>query len=147
MGGRPTKTTTQSSLAVLAALTLSVNALAQGIDYPRIEVLTQKVAPNLYMLSGSEGVDPGHPDGAGGRIGMLTGPEGIFMVDAQHAQITDKVVAAIRAISPEPIRFLVNTRVHGDHTAGNANSSQSAAADRAGQDRAGSRCRKGDGSL
>ena len=47
---------------------------------------------------------------------MLTGPDGIFMVDPQYAQITDKVVAAIRKISPEPIRFLVNTHVHGDHT-------------------------------
>ena len=52
---------------------------------------------------------------------MLAGPDGIFMVDAQYAQITDKVVAAIRKISPEPIRFLVNTHVHPDHTAGNAN--------------------------
>jgi glyoxylase-like metal-dependent hydrolase (beta-lactamase superfamily II) len=43
------------------------------------------------------------------------------MVDAQYAQIYDKVLAAIRKISPEPIRFLVNTHVHGDHTAGNAN--------------------------
>ena len=52
---------------------------------------------------------------------MLAGPDGIFMVDAQYAQITDKVVAAIRKISSEPIRFLVNTHVHPDHTAGNAN--------------------------
>jgi glyoxylase-like metal-dependent hydrolase (beta-lactamase superfamily II) len=73
------------------------------------------------MLSGSAGADPGHQDAAGGRIGVLVGPDGIFMVDAQYAQITDKVVAAIRKISPEPIRYLVNTHVHGDHTAGNAN--------------------------
>ena len=52
---------------------------------------------------------------------MLAGPDGIFMVDAQYAQITDKVVAAIRKISSEPIRFLVNTHVHVDHTGGDAN--------------------------
>ncbi len=52
---------------------------------------------------------------------MLAGPDGIFMVDAQYAQITGKVLAAIRKISAEPIRFLVNTHVHPDHTAGNAN--------------------------
>jgi len=52
---------------------------------------------------------------------VLAGPGGIFMVDAQYAQLTDKVVAAIRKISSQPIRFLVNTHVHGDHTAGNAN--------------------------
>src|SRR5215470_11252927 len=99
---------------------LSASLLAQGIQYDKIEIKTEKVAPNLYMLSGSEGVDPGHPDGAGGRIGVLAGPDGIFMVDAQYLQIGEKVLAAIRRIDQGPIRFLVNTHVHGDHTAGNA---------------------------
>ncbi len=71
------------------------------------------------MLSGSENVDPGHPDGAGGRIGVLAGPDGIFMVDAQYLQVGDKVLSAIRKIDPGPIRFLVNTHIHPDHTAGN----------------------------
>ena len=109
-----------SSVAV-AAVWLGAWGCAQGIDYAKIEILTEKIAPNLYMLSGSGGADPGHQDAAGGRIGVLAGPDGIFMVDAQYAQITDKVVAAIRKISSEPIRFLVNTHVHVDHTAGNAN--------------------------
>jgi cyclase len=113
---------TLSSLAVVAAaVSLSAWAQGQGIDYAKIEILTDKIAPNLYLLSGSAGADPGHQDAAGGRIGILAGPDGIFMVDAQYAQITDKVVAAIRKISSEPIRFLVNTHVHPDHTAGNAN--------------------------
>jgi cyclase len=111
----------QSSLVVAATIAVSLSAWGQGIDYARIEILTEKIAPNLYMLSGSAGADPNHEDAAGGRIGVLAGPDGIFMVDAQYAQVTDKVVAAIRKISPEPIRFLVNTHVHGDHTAGNAN--------------------------
>src|SRR6202795_1588145 len=113
----------RQSFLVVATVAVSLNAWAQGqgIDYAKIEILTEKVAPNLYMLSGSAGADPGHEDAAGGRIGVLAGPDGIFMVDAQYAQITDKVVAAIRKISSEPIRFLVNTHVHPDHTAGNAN--------------------------
>ena len=111
----------QSSLLAAAAVAAAWSAWAQGIDYAKIQILTEKIAPNLYILSGSAGADPGHEDAAGGRIGMLAGPDGIFMVDAQYAQITDKVVAAIRQISSEPIRFLVNTHVHGDHTAGNAN--------------------------
>src|SRR5882757_1266390 len=117
------KSTRRSSLVVLAALALSVNGRAQGpgTDYSKIEILTEKIAPNLYMLSGSAGVDPGHQDAAGGRIGVLAGPDGIFMVDAQYAQITDKVVAAIRKISPGPIRILTNTHIHIDHTGGNAN--------------------------
>lgn len=111
----------QSSLLAAAAVAAAWSAWAQGIDYAKIQILTEKIAPNLYILSGSAGADPGHEDAAGGRIGVLAGPDGIFMVDAQYAQITDKVVAAIRQISSEPIRFVVNTHVHGDHTAGNAN--------------------------
>jgi cyclase len=112
-----------SFLVIAAAVVISWGARtqAQGIDYAKIEILTEKIGANLYMLSGSAGADPGHEDAAGGRIGVLAGPDGIFMVDAQYAQITDKVVAAIRKISPQPIRFLVNTHVHPDHTAGNAN--------------------------
>src|SRR4029079_13432270 len=107
--------------ARVVAVWLGAWGQAQGIDYARIEILTEKIAPNLYMLSGSGGADPGHQDAAGGRIGVLAGPDGVFMVDAQYAQITDKVVAAIRKISSEPIRYMVNTHVHPDHTAGNAN--------------------------
>src|SRR6202162_4524579 len=105
-----------SSLLVLATF-----AYGQGIDYAKIEITAEKIAPNLYMLSGSAGLDPGHQDAAGGRIGVLTGPDGIFMVDAQYAPLTDKVLAAIRQISPAPIRFMANTHVHIDHTGGNAN--------------------------
>src|SRR5262245_15747420 len=108
-------------VAAAAGTVLSASLLAQGIQYDKIEIKTEKVSPNLYMLSGSENVDPGHPDGAGGRIGILAGPDGIFMVDSQYAQITDKVLAAIKRVDPGPIRYLVNTHVHGDHTAGNAN--------------------------
>ena len=111
---------TQLSFA-LAIMATSAAAWAQGgIQYDKIEIATDKLAPNLYMLSGSENVDPGHPDGAGGRIGVLAGPDGIFMVDSQYVQIGDKVLAAVRRIDPGPIRFLVNTHLHGDHTAGNA---------------------------
>jgi glyoxylase-like metal-dependent hydrolase (beta-lactamase superfamily II) len=106
--------------SLLALILVGVNLFAQGIQYDKIEIKTEKIAPNLYMLSGSENVDPGHPDGAGGRIGVLAGPDGIFMVDSQYLQIGDKVLAAIRKIDNGPIRFLANTHVHGDHTAGNA---------------------------
>ena len=110
-----------SVTAGVVAVWLGAWGHAQGIDYAKIEILTEKIAPNLYMLSGSGGADPGHQDAAGGRIGVLAGPDGIFMVDAQYSQVTDKVVAAIRKISSEPIRFLVNTHVHVDHTGGDAN--------------------------
>ena len=60
--------------ACTAALTAVVAAQGQGIDYAKIEILTEQVAPNLYLLSGSAGADPGHQDAAGGRIGVLAGP-------------------------------------------------------------------------
>jgi len=117
------KSARQFLLAALAAVALSTSAWAQGpgTDFSKIDITAEKIASNLYMLSGSAGLDPGHQDAAGGRIGVLAGPDGIFMVDAQYGQLTDKVLAAIRQISPGPIRFMANTHVHIDHTGGNAN--------------------------
>src|SRR5439155_10706497 len=73
-----------------------------------------------YMLTGSGGLDPSHEDAAGGRIGVLAGPDGILMIDSQYVQLADKVLAAVRKIGGGPIRYLVNTHIHRDHTAGNA---------------------------
>ena len=115
--------TRQFLAAAFAAVLFSASLCAQGpgTDFSKIDITAEKIAPNLYMLSGSAGLDPGHQDAAGGRIGVLAGADGIFMVDAQYAQLTDKVLAAIRQISPAPIRFMANTHVHIDHTGGNAN--------------------------
>ncbi|HTP91532.1 MAG TPA: MBL fold metallo-hydrolase [Xanthobacteraceae bacterium] len=107
--------------AGLALAPIAIGVSAQTMDFGKIEIITDQLAPNLYALSGSSGVDPSHDDAAGGRIGVLVGPDGILMVDAQYAQLTGKVVTAIRKISAAPIRFLVNTHIHRDHTAGNAN--------------------------
>ena len=108
--------------AAAVALTFAPGAHAQapGTDFSKIEILAEKMAPNLTMLSGSAGGDPNHQDAAGGRIGILAGPDGILMVDAQYAELAPKVAAAIRRISPAPIRILVNTHIHIDHTGGNA---------------------------
>ena len=106
--------------AILAAL--AITTYAQTINYAKIEIVTEQYTPNLYMLAGAPGdADPNHPDGAGGRIGLLTGPDGIFMVDSQYEQVTGKVLAAIRKISSQPIRYLTNTHLHVDHTGGNGN--------------------------
>ena len=106
-------------LAAGLAAFVSTGASAQ-IDYAAIQIVTDKMAPNLYMLSGSAGADRNHQDAAGGRIGVLAGPDGILMVDAQYTQITDKVLAAVRRISPAPIKYLVNTHIHIDPTGGDA---------------------------
>jgi glyoxylase-like metal-dependent hydrolase (beta-lactamase superfamily II) len=75
-----------------------------------VEIRTTKLADNFYAL-----------EGEGGRIGVLTGPDGVLMVDSQFAPLTERIVAAIKQVSDGRIRFLVNTHVHGDHTGGNEN--------------------------
>ena len=94
----------------LSALTTSTAGFAQQRDFTKVEIKTTKITDNFYAL-----------EGEGGRIGILAGPDGILMVDTQFAQISDRILAAIRQISDAPFRILVNTHVHGDHTGGNAN--------------------------
>jgi len=101
---------TLSATAGLLAV-LAVQAAAQGQpDFSKVEIVTTKISDNFIAL-----------DGQGGRIGVLYGPDGIFMVDSQFAPLGDKIVAAIRKVSDQQIKFLVNTHVHGDHTGGNEN--------------------------
>jgi cyclase len=104
----------------LALASLATSASGQQMDFDKVQIVTEKLGPNVYMLTGSAGLDPSHEDAAGGRIGVLAGPEGILMIDSQYAQLNDKVLAAVRKIDSGPIRFLVNTHIHRDHTAGNA---------------------------
>src|SRR5215470_11261992 len=104
----------------LSFATLCTNGWSQQMDFDKVQIITEKLGPNVYMLTGSAGLDPSHEDAAGGRIGVLAGPEGILMIDSQYAQLGDKVLAAVRKIDSGPIRFLVNTHIHRDHTAGNA---------------------------
>jgi cyclase len=95
------------SFAVLAT---TVYAQAPQPDFSKVEIKTTKLSDNFYTL-----------DGQGGTIGVLVGPEGTFMVDSQFAPLSQKIAAAIHQISDKPIRFMVNTHVHPDHTGGNEN--------------------------
>jgi cyclase len=107
-------------LVGLTSAALATSASAQVMDFNKVEIITEQLGPNAYMLSGSAGLDPSHEDAAGGRIGVLAGPDGVLMIDSQYAQLNEKVLAAVRRISNAPIRYLVNTHIHRDHTAGNA---------------------------
>lgn len=108
-----------TAAVALGFVAFSASADAQGIDYSKISIITTQLAPRVYVLTGSPNADPGHPEGAGGRIGVLVGPEGVLMVDAQYAPLGDKVLAAIRKLSNAPIKFLIDTHEHPDHTGGN----------------------------
>src|ERR1700761_2063426 len=110
-------------MLAFAAVTITALAVAQGpgINYAKVQFIPQQLAPNVYILTGSPGADAGHPEAAGGRIGVLAGPEGVLMVDATYAPLSDKLAAAIKQINPGPIRFLIDTHYHPDHTGGNPN--------------------------
>ncbi len=100
------------ALLAFAAATIPAYVQAQAAqpDFSKVAIKTTKLGANFYTL-----------EGQGGTIGVLAGTDGIFMVDDQFAPLSPKIVAAIKQISNEPIRFLVNTHVHPDHTGGNEN--------------------------
>ena len=105
------RTMTCVTRTVLAAVVLTgVSLAAQQQDFSKVEIKATKIGPSFYTL-----------EGQGGTIGALVGPDGVFLVDSQFAPLTDKIVAAVKQISPTPIKFVVNTHVHGDHTGGNEN--------------------------
>lgn len=94
---------------VLMSMLWAQFGLAQN-DFSNVEIVAHPVAGNVYYL-----------EGAGGNIGVTIGEDGIVMIDDQFAPLTDRIVAAIRELSDQEIRFLINTHVHGDHTGGNEN--------------------------
>jgi glyoxylase-like metal-dependent hydrolase (beta-lactamase superfamily II) len=80
------------------------------IDWAAIQIKTTDLGNRTYML-----------EGRGGNITVAVGSDGIIMVDGQFAPLSDKIKAAIREIAPLPIKYLVNTHYHGDHSGGNEN--------------------------
>jgi cyclase len=102
---------TRITLAALAATTMLIasNANAQeSVDWTKIEIKTTDLGNKTYRL-----------EGQGGNITVAVGTDGIIMVDTQFAPLHDKIAAAIKAISPLPIKYVINTHFHGDHTGGN----------------------------
>jgi cyclase len=88
--------------------------------WDKIQMLvTEKLAPNLYSLHGSAGLDPAHPDAAGGRVAVLFGSDGVLMVDTEDRQLASKTLEAIRTFTSAPIKIVVNSHIHPDHTGGN----------------------------
>jgi cyclase len=91
------------------------------IPWDKIQMLvTAKLAPNIYILHGSEGLDPAHPDASGGRIAVLFGADGVMMVDTGNRQVAEKTLKTIRSFTDAPIRIVVNSHIHPDHTGANA---------------------------
>ena len=97
-------------LPLCAAALLPALASAQDQDFAKVQIKVTKVSGNLYMLEGS-----------GGNIAASVGEDGIVIVDDQYAPLADKIAAALKSlgVTDKPVRFVINTHYHGDHTGGN----------------------------
>jgi glyoxylase-like metal-dependent hydrolase (beta-lactamase superfamily II) len=102
-----------SILSAAIALLAASPAWAQGEDHSKTELRVTKVAGSVYMLDAAKG-------NAGGNIAASVGADGIVIVDDQFAPLADKIRAALGTITDKPVRFVINTHYHGDHTGGNA---------------------------
>ena len=94
----------------LIALALASFCRAQGVDFAKTEIQTVKISDNLYVLMGGP---------AQGNILVSVGSDGLFLVDTMYGQMHQKIMDALGKISSQPIRYIVNTHLHGDHTGGN----------------------------
>ncbi len=81
-----------------------------------VEVKVEKVNGTVYMLTGK-----------GGNIGVSVGDDGVFMIDGQYADMSTKILAAIKSITGQGLKYLINTHWHGDHVGGNENMSKEGA--------------------
>lgn len=99
-----------AKLSAAAVLAASIPAAAQTPDFSKVEIKSEIVAPGVAVLFG-----------AGGNIGLSYGEDGSVLIDDQFAPLTDKIVAAVAAVGAKPVKYLVNTHWHYDHTGGNEN--------------------------
>jgi cyclase len=96
--------------ALVAAFSGAVSDTASAQNPDSVQIQTEKLTGGTYVLRGR-----------GGNIGLAVGPDAVFVVDDQFAPLTPKVLAAIAAITDRPVRFVLNTHWHFDHTGGNEN--------------------------
>src|ERR1700746_115418 len=103
------KRITLAALAGAAVLFAGTALEQQNVDFSKVEIKTTDLGNKTYLLQGQ-----------GGNITVAVGTDGIIMVDSEFAPLHDKIKAAIEKISPLPIKYLIDTHYHGDHTGGNA---------------------------
>jgi glyoxylase-like metal-dependent hydrolase (beta-lactamase superfamily II) len=96
------------ALAAGVLFLMTVSATAQQ-DFSKVQIKVTKVSGNIYML-----------EGAGGNIAASVGEDGIVIVDDQYAPLVEKIQQALKGITDKPVRFIINTHYHGDHSGGNA---------------------------
>ncbi len=96
------------SLSLALCLFVAAASAQQQPDFSKVEIKVTKVAGTVYMLQGM-----------GGNIGVCVGDDGILIVDDQYAPLADKIKAALKGITDKPVKFVLNTHWHFDHTGGN----------------------------
>jgi len=97
-------------LLVIVVFIAALATVADSQERPEIQVRTVKAAENVYMLAG-----------AGGNLALSVGDDGALLVDSEHAQLAEKVTAAVKEVCKAPTRFVINTHWHFDHVGGNEN--------------------------
>ena len=102
-----------TALALFATLLLPALAHAQMGDPAKVTLKTTPVAGNITMIEGANGF-------AGGNVAVLVGDDGALVVDDELQPLAPKLRTALAALSKKPVRFVINTHWHGDHTGGNA---------------------------
>jgi cyclase len=98
-----------SSVGLFFLLTFPALAQQQQPDWDKIQIKLEKLDDHVYLVQGF-----------GGNIGAYVGDDGIVLIDAEQVQLGPKIEAALKTVSDKPVRFVVNTHWHGDHTGGNA---------------------------
>lgn len=101
----------RSLMVFVFAIFAATLAFGQDEDFSKVQIKVNKVSGSVYML-----------EGAGGNIGASVGEDGIVIVDDQFAPLAEKIRAALKelGVTDKPVRFVINTHFHGDHTGGNA---------------------------
>ena len=95
---------------VLVVCVLCLTGTAFGQGFEDVEIKSERVADGFYILTG-----------AGGNLGLSIGSDGALLIDDQFAPLTERIQAAVRKLADQPVRFVLNTHWHGDHTGGNEN--------------------------
>ena len=102
---------------IIAALAFAAAGVAHAQeDFSKVEIATTRLTDTAYMMTG-----------AGGHLGLSIGEDAVFLIDDQYAPLTPKILAAIAKLTPKPVRFVINTHWHFDHTGGNENLGQAGA--------------------
>ena len=98
------------SLRHFTSILILLYAIGINSQNKEVQITVQKLTKSVYMLTGQ-----------GGNIGLFIGTDGAFMIDAQFAPLTPKILAVIKTVTDKPVTYLINTHWHGDHVGGNVN--------------------------